>query len=281
MLALLDHAARFLDHHLGAMHVALRRFVEGGGNDLSLRVAAEIGDLFRAFVDQDSQSIILGGYGGSRLIDGLVDNGFVTMRPNGAIGSPARPSVQLATRGLSPAFDTLCLLGDTPAAVRACIQAALAPRPATAAPPTFGAPQTWGSSQPTTVAIARGVVGNNSYVNGMAFDSAGNLFLTTWGHGDNLYSLAPDGTMRFHRFLPEMGTINLRTAGDEIFVYTRAGARLYRLKPDGTPVWQAQLNQDPGSVHYRDNYGLSTLTYSYLPKQKLIIHRTPRAISRR
>ncbi len=55
--AVLDQAFGLLDHHLGDLDVAHRRFVEGRGNHLALHRALHVGDFFRPLVDQQHDQI--------------------------------------------------------------------------------------------------------------------------------------------------------------------------------------------------------------------------------
>jgi hypothetical protein len=50
--AVLDQALRLLDHHLGDLHVARGRLVEGRGDHLALHRALHVGDFLRPLVDQ-------------------------------------------------------------------------------------------------------------------------------------------------------------------------------------------------------------------------------------
>src|SRR5947208_389944 len=52
VLLVLDQALRLLDHHLGDLHVARGRLVEGRGHHLAAHRARHLGHLFRALVDQ-------------------------------------------------------------------------------------------------------------------------------------------------------------------------------------------------------------------------------------
>src|SRR5690606_16250052 len=52
ILLVLDQALGLLDDHLGDLHVARRRFVEGRGNDLAPHRALHLGDFLGALVDQ-------------------------------------------------------------------------------------------------------------------------------------------------------------------------------------------------------------------------------------
>ena len=60
VLAVLNLAARHLDHHLGHVHVVLRLLVERGGEHHRLRVALHVGDLLGALVDEQDDEHRLG-----------------------------------------------------------------------------------------------------------------------------------------------------------------------------------------------------------------------------
>ncbi|EAQ80991.1 hypothetical protein DSM3645_20507 [Blastopirellula marina DSM 3645] len=59
----LDHPLRLFDHHLRHLHVARRRFVEGGADDLAIRafdLTLHVSHFFRAFVDQQDDDVGVG-----------------------------------------------------------------------------------------------------------------------------------------------------------------------------------------------------------------------------
>ncbi len=60
VLLVLDEALGLLDHHLGHLHVALRRFVEGGRDDLAAHRALHVGDFFGPLVDEQHDQVDLG-----------------------------------------------------------------------------------------------------------------------------------------------------------------------------------------------------------------------------
>ena len=66
-----DQPFRLLDHHFGDLNVALRRFVERGGDDLALHAALHVGNFFRPLVDQQDQQEHFGMVVGDRLGDVL------------------------------------------------------------------------------------------------------------------------------------------------------------------------------------------------------------------
>ena len=57
---MLNHALGLLDDHLGHLHVALGRFVEGGTDHLGgVAVADHVGDLLRSLVDEQNEEVHL------------------------------------------------------------------------------------------------------------------------------------------------------------------------------------------------------------------------------
>ncbi len=64
---MLDEAFRFLDHHLGHLHVAGGRLVEGRGHDFTAHRALHIGHFLGTLVDQKHDQIALGMIAGDRL----------------------------------------------------------------------------------------------------------------------------------------------------------------------------------------------------------------------
>ena len=71
VLLVLDEALGFLDHHLGHLHVALRRLVEGRRDHLAVDRPLHVGDFFRPLVDQQHDQIHLGVIRRHRLRDAL------------------------------------------------------------------------------------------------------------------------------------------------------------------------------------------------------------------
>jgi hypothetical protein len=53
VLLVLDQALRLLDHHLGDLHVARGRLVEGGGHHLAAHGARHLGHFLGALVDEE------------------------------------------------------------------------------------------------------------------------------------------------------------------------------------------------------------------------------------
>ena len=77
---MLDEALGLLDDHLGDLHVARGRLVEGGGDHLALHRALHVGHLFRTLVDQKHDQIALRVVGGDRVGDVLEDHGLAGAR---------------------------------------------------------------------------------------------------------------------------------------------------------------------------------------------------------
>src|SRR5205807_1708852 len=71
ILAELDVALGFFDHHLGDLHVTRRRFVEGRADDFRLGVALHVRHFFGTLVDQQHDQHRLGVIGGDRVGDFL------------------------------------------------------------------------------------------------------------------------------------------------------------------------------------------------------------------
>lgn len=222
----------------------------------------------------DEDVILVGGRGSSFLLEMLAQHGYLTDLPLGGPGLAVQPSLQVAHKGLHFAHDTLCVIGNDASSLQAAIEQLLGDLPPARSPatPALGAPAAATGNQATPLASAVGFMGTNDTVLDVRFDPHGNLYAITWGHGKNLYSLAPDGEARFSRHLPEMGTNRLEVFDGGLFAYTAAGARLYRLDLEGVPRWQARLNMDPGSTHMEDNYHLSHVDFTYLPQRRLLLH---------
>ncbi len=68
---MLDEALRLFDHHLGDLHVALRRLVEGGRDHFALDGSLHVGNFFRPLVDQQDDQEHLGMVRRDRLRDVL------------------------------------------------------------------------------------------------------------------------------------------------------------------------------------------------------------------
>ena len=65
----LDQSFGFFDDHFRDLHVALRRFVKGGGDDFASDASLHFGDFFRALVNEQHDEVALGVV----LADGLGD----------------------------------------------------------------------------------------------------------------------------------------------------------------------------------------------------------------
>ena len=245
----------------------------------------------------DEPVILLSPAGGSYLLDGLATNGFITLAPAGAPLQTVRPTIQVATHGLHWKYDTLCLIANDPDSMRKTVEALLkesatgslsasadpaantggqAARGTEAARGIEAARGTTLSSGQSTPAVPLlNFLGNEEQVVDVQFDKAGNSYIITWGHGDNLYSLDPAGKLRFARHLPEMGATRLSVYDDRLMAFTSAGSRLYQLKLDGQPISQLRLTLDPGPVG-DEGYALSSAQYEYLTDRKLILQNAGR-----
>ena len=222
----------------------------------------------------DAPVILLGGKASSYLLEGLTVSGFLTEEPAGGPGRPVRPSIQLAPRGLYWKFDTLCLIANDAIQLKTLTERLMADVPIKEppAPQKYREPKVVESSKTTPATPARAFLTNDEQIVDVKLDRNGNVFIITWGHGKNLYSLGPNGKLRFAKHLPEMGASRLDVFGDRILVYTSAGARLYQLTLDGKPISQARLDMDPGSISFRDGYSLSYASYQWLPATRQIVH---------
>ena len=221
----------------------------------------------------DEDVILLGGKGSSLLVDALATYGYLSVSLAGGPGLPVRPSIQLARKGFHFRYDTLCLLANDVAGIKQSMATILRPLPVTAEPQAiaFTAPQTVESAERTPATPAASYMDSNEMVLDMQFDKAGNAYVITWGHGKNLYSLTPDGKIRFSLFLPEMGADRLQVADDRVLVHTAAGARVYQCTLDGKPISQARLNMDPGTT-WDDEYELASTDFLYLSDKHLLLH---------
>lgn len=249
----------------------------------------------------DSPLIILSSARGSTLLNMLTDKGFVTEAPVGAAGLAVQPTIQVASRGLHWKYDTLLMVANDAEGVRSAVSRILddagkagAGAPETAAKPkTYGQPEQKEGRETSGQKPAVSFMGNNEFVLDIKFDAAGNSYMITWGHGDNLYSLDPQGKLRFSRRLPEMGPCRLDMDSDRVAVFTGFGSRLYQVGLDGKPISQARLPMDPGTAHkgptYRECYtadlfkhGLGTggcgplwsdlFRYAYVPGARRIVY---------
>jgi outer membrane protein assembly factor BamB len=222
----------------------------------------------------DEPVILLAGRGSSFLVEALTQHGYLTSPPLGGPGAVMRPSIQVANKGLHFGHDALCLLANDVAGMKHALEGLFGelPSPAAISEANYAAEQTIDSKSNTSITPVLAFMGTNEQVQEVKFDSAGNLYASTWGHGKNLYSFAADGKLRFARHLPEMGINHLDVFADRIYAYTSSGARLYQLKLDNTPVAQARLNMDPGNSLWCDNYQLSEADYTWLPGKRQLLH---------
>ena len=60
VLLVLDQALGLLDHHLGHLHVALRRLVEGRRDDFAVDRPLHVGDFLGPLVDEQHDQVDLG-----------------------------------------------------------------------------------------------------------------------------------------------------------------------------------------------------------------------------
>ena len=228
----------------------------------------------------DAPLVVLGAARGSLLIDALAEHGYLSHRPLGQPGEACRPSVQVATKGLHFAHDTLCLIANDAAGMQAAVDALFAAAAPAAAPPVAeaGEPQaaavehTAADTGATAAVPVTTKMGTNEMIEHLKFDAAGNLYLGTWGHGNNFYSLDKNGAVRFARRLPEMGIRRLEVAEDRVLAYTAAGARLYQFTHDNKPLSQARINLDPGGTLADDDYALSDADFLWLPGPRRLLH---------
>ncbi|MBM4144475.1 MAG: hypothetical protein FJ225_12930, partial [Lentisphaerae bacterium] len=247
----------------------------------------------------DSPLIILSAAYGSTLLNMLVEKGFVTERPVGASEFAAPPTLQVASRGLHWKHDALLMVANDGEGVKRAVSRILEdpaitgkPPAAEAAPkpPSYGRPETKEGREAAAGTPAVTFMGNNEYVLDMKFDAAGNIYVITWGHGDNLYSLDPAGNLRFSRRLPEMGPCRLDVDADRVVVFTGYGSRLYQVGLDGKPISQGRITLDPGvsfkGPTYRERHtadllrhGLTLNTelfrYDYAPGKRMVVYYEP------
>ena len=97
--AVLHQPLGLLDHHVGHLHVAVGRLVEGGGDDLRLDVLLHVGDFLGPLVDQqhdqhDLRVVLADGVGQLLHQDGLAglgrrhDQGALALARAGRAGPP-------------------------------------------------------------------------------------------------------------------------------------------------------------------------------------------------
>ena len=93
VLAVLNQAFGFLDHHFGDLHVALGRFVERRRNHFAVDRTLHVGDLFWPLVDQQDDQVDLGMVPDDRLRDTLQQH-----RLTGAGGRDDQTALTLTDR---------------------------------------------------------------------------------------------------------------------------------------------------------------------------------------
>jgi len=206
----------------------------------------------------DAPLVLMTAAGGSRLLYALEDSGYLSPLPAGGKGLVTQPTVRRARRPFNVNYDTLCLIANDPSSMGAAVAAAIGgkfdtPRPLEIAV-DFGQPQRSKSAQTVAHPPAAEFADNNEMVSDVQFDSDGNLYVITWGHGDNLYSFTPEGSLRFSHYLPEMGPFGLGVYNDRLIACTSVGSRLYHIGLDGKPLWQVRLPRDPGMGEERRRY---------------------------
>jgi outer membrane protein assembly factor BamB len=229
-------------------------------------------DAIAPALEVDEPVILLGGRGSSFLLDQLVETGYVSRRPLGGPGLAVRPSIQVARKGLHFAHDTLCLIANEAEGLNRAVDRLFGgfEEPHSVATSRYDSERVVRSSDVKRSVPALEYGGSNELILDLQFDPAGNLYAGTWGHGKNLYSLTPEGRLRFARHLPEMGVVRMNVYPDRVYAFTSAGGRLYRMTLEGNPVAQARLGIDPGPVG-DDDYSLGDADYQYLPDQHLLI----------
>jgi outer membrane protein assembly factor BamB len=247
----------------------------------------------------DAPVVLLTAAGGSVLLQALEESRYLSLPTLGAPGLVTQPTVQRAYRAFHPDHDVLCLIANDPEGMRRAAEAALpaASEPPPAAPPpaAYAPPQKAEAAGRLPAPPPAARLGNNERVTDIRFDAAGNGYATTWGHGDNLYSLAPDGTVRFSHYLPELGPYAIAdgaeavvaTGGnyeesrllpgfelgvfeDRIVACTAVGARLYQIGLDGKPLWQLRLARDTGEGEERTPYWP---VFRYARPTRLVVYR--------
>ena len=77
---MLDQALGLLQHHLGHLHVARGRLVEGRGDHLALHRARHVGDFLRPLVDQQHDQVAFRMVGGDRVRQVLQHHGLAGAR---------------------------------------------------------------------------------------------------------------------------------------------------------------------------------------------------------
>ena len=74
-----DHALGLLEHDAGYLHVTLRRFVEGRGDDLGIHRAGHVRNFLRALVDEQHHQVGLGVIGSDGVRNVLHQNGLTCL----------------------------------------------------------------------------------------------------------------------------------------------------------------------------------------------------------
>jgi len=176
------------------------------------------------------------------------------------------PSIQVAVSGLHWKYDTLCLVANDAEGMLRAAEALTADMPVKPIPPS---PTFSGSVVEAVgdallpVEPALDYMGNNEMVSDIDFDAAGNLYLTTWGHGDNIFSLDPMGKVRFSKYLPAFGTYAMSVQKDRVLAYTVSGARLYQVGLNGKPISQMRLPSDVGWRRSTSGYPINHTVFCY------------------
>src|SRR5690606_29865248 len=78
--AVFNQAFGLLDDHLGNLHMARRRLIEGGGDDLTLHRTLHVGDFFGTLVDQQNEKVAFRMVGGDGMSDILQQNRLTSAR---------------------------------------------------------------------------------------------------------------------------------------------------------------------------------------------------------
>ena len=114
----------------------------------------------------------MSGKSGCYLLEGLVNNGYVSVAPAGGPGLRTQPSIQVAPRGLHWKHDTLCLIANDLDGMKSVVAALLKDLP-DAPPPR---PVTWAgrkqldSDKPSAIDPAVSFTGNNELIVDLKFD---------------------------------------------------------------------------------------------------------------
>lgn len=223
----------------------------------------------------DSPVILMACRNSSYLLDSLSANGFLSYRPAAGQGTQVSPSIQVAVSGLHWKYDTLCLVANDAEGMLRAAEALTADMPVKPIPPS---PTFSGSVVEAVgdallpVEPALDYMGNNEMVSDIDFDAAGNLYLTTWGHGDNIFSLDPMGKVRFSKYLPAFGTYAMSVQKDRVLAYTVSGARLYQVGLNGKPISQMRLPSDVGWRRSTSGYPINHTVFCYSPQTGCVVY---------